>query len=364
MVLRRLVILLAASVIMSLTDMDAGAATLVPNADRTEFTFETERMAGTITVPGRYHGVTRLIDKKAGRQLIDSRYSALNLYKLMSGSGVMGEPRKMERTSRHGKNWVEIIWPPTEEHRGTVTARYEVSRPDAIDLAITVETTAAYTDYEVFLPSYFDKSMRAHLHLKRRGKQPPDLVMPEYNPAFATTLPFFPRDSRGAQIPLDGRWDGIIDFSPMRRYAHCLAFMVDPDNRAAAVLMSDPRDCFGISVRYHADVDANRLTSYSAFDLGLVGRDLKPDETRTVRARLALTDLDEEFTQPLELYKAFLKEGKPQEECSRILPRERKYSHGWQSRPTDVSFFIRGSALPSVGLSQRKVWLAAKKDSP
>ena len=307
---RRLAHLLALFFIASFVCVKAGGATLVPNEDRTAFSFETERMAGTITVPGRYHGVTRLLDKKTGRQLIDSRYSALNLYKLMSGSGVMGEPRKMERRSRAGKNWVEIIWPRTEEHQGTVTARYEVSRPDAINLTITVKAAAAYTDYEVFLPSYFDKSMRAHLHLKRRGKKPPDLVMPEYNRAFATTLPLFPRDSRGARIPLDGRWDGIIDFSPMRRYAHCLAFMVDPDNRAAAVLMADPRDCFGISVRYHADEDAKRLTSYSAFDLGLIGQDLKPGETRTVRARLALTDLDKEFSQPLRLYREFLKERK------------------------------------------------------
>ncbi len=309
MVQRPLLLLLAlSSITFGTLPNGAAAATLIPNEDRTAFTFETKRMSGTITVPGRYHGVTRLVDKKTGRQLIDSRYSALNLYKLMSGSGVMGEPRKMERTSRFDNNWVEIVWPPTKEHSGTVTARYEVKRDDAIDLTITVQTAAAYTDYEVFLPSYFDKSMRAHLHLKQRGKQPPELVMPEYNPAFATTLPLFPRDSRGAQIPLDGRWDGIIDFSPMRRYAHCFAFMATPDNRAAAVLMAAPRDCFGISVRYHADEDAKRLTSYSAFDLGLIGQDLKPDETRTVHARLTLTDLDKDFSQPLKLYEAFLKE--------------------------------------------------------
>ena len=135
--------------------------------------------------------------------------------------------------------------------------------------------------------------------------------MPSYSDSFATTLPFFPRDSKGARIPRDGRWEGIIDFSPMRRYAHCLAFMVDPANRAAAVLMADPKDCFGISVRYHAEEDAKRLTSYSAFDLGLIGHDLKAGESRTVRARLALTDLDEEFSQPLKLYQEFLKERKP-----------------------------------------------------
>ncbi|MGY8674219.1 MAG: hypothetical protein ACKVHO_16715 [Verrucomicrobiia bacterium] len=285
------------------------AASLKPNADQTAFSFETERMLGTITVTGSYHGVTRLQDRHTGRELIDSRYSALNLYKLMSRSGVMGAPRKMERTSRSGPNWVEIIWSSTEAHVGTVVARYEVKRSDAIDLTLTVRVGVNYADYEVFLPSYFDKSMRAHLYLKRRGKsEAPDLVMPSFSDAFATTLPVFARDSRAAQIPLDGRWDGIVDFSPMRRYAHCLAFMVDPDNRAAAVLMADPRDCFGISVRYHAADATKRLTSYSAFDLGLIGHDLKPGAERIVRARLALTDLDEQFSQPLKLYQSFLAE--------------------------------------------------------
>ncbi|MGB0579773.1 MAG: hypothetical protein ACPGVU_08750 [Limisphaerales bacterium] len=289
----------------------AKSAELVPNDDQSAFSFETERMKGTITVPGRYHGVTRLTDKRTGRQLIDERYSAMNIYKLMSGSGVMGEPRRMERSSRSGKDWVEIIWPPTKDHQGKVTMRYQVKRVDAIDLTITVKVDTGYTDYEVFLPSYFNKEMRAHLYLKRRGKQPPDLVMPSYNDSFATTLPFFPRDSKGAQIPRDGRWEGIIDFSPMRRYAHCLAFMIDPDNLAAAVLMADPQDCFGISVRYHAEDATKRLTSYSAFDLGLIGHDLKAGETRTVRARLALTDLDDKFSQPLKRYQEFLNERKP-----------------------------------------------------
>lgn len=295
---------------LALTPLSGEAATLTANQAQTAWSFETSRMKGTITGPGKYHGVTRLLDKSTGRELVDSRYSVLNLYKLMSGRGVMGEPRTMERTLRAGSNWVEISWNPTTQHAGTVTARYEVKRDDAIDLIVTVNVDAEYQDYEVFLPSYFDKSYRAHLYLKRRGKQTPDLVLPTYNDAFATTLPVFSRDSRAAQIPLDGRWDGIIDFSPMRRYARCLAFMVGPDNKTAAVLMADPRDCFGISVRYHAEEDAKRLTSYSAFDLGLIGHDLKAGEIRSVRVRLALTDLDEEFSQPLKLYQAFLNEYK------------------------------------------------------
>jgi hypothetical protein len=297
------------SVLLAVGWFDAGAAMLTPNADQTAFSFETSQMFGTITVTGRYHGVTRLVDKATQREWIDKRYSALNLYKLISASGVMGEPRKMERTVRAGSNWVAIVWGATDGHEGEVTAQYEVSRPDAIDLAITATVETAYQDYEVFMPSYFDKSLRAHLYLKRRRvTEPPDLVMPSFSDSFAHTLPLFPRDSRGAQIPLDGRWDGIIDFSPMRRYAHALAFMIDPDDTAAAVLMTDPRDCFGISVRYHADEDAKRLTSYSAFDLGLIGHDLKPGDVRTVRARLVVTALDEDGSQPLKLYQEFLNE--------------------------------------------------------
>jgi hypothetical protein len=286
--------------------------TLSPDKDRATFTFDTGRMAGTIRVNGKYHGVTRLLDKLTGHELIDARYSALNLYKLMAVNQVMGIPRDMERTSTAGRNWVEIKWGKTEDHNGEVTARYEVSRTNAIDLMVTVQAGAAYPDYEVFMPSYFDKSMRAHLYLKRRRQSDrADLVMPSFNDSFATTLPVFSRDSRAAQIPLDGRWDGIIDFSPMRRYAHCLAFMVDPDNRGAALLMADPKDCFGISVRYHAEETAKRLTSYSAFDFGLIGHDLKPGEVRKVRARLALTELDENFSQPLRMYREFIGGNEP-----------------------------------------------------
>ena len=46
------------------------------------FEFETEAMEGTIRLDGAYHGVTRLIDKRTGGQVIDARYSALNLFKL------------------------------------------------------------------------------------------------------------------------------------------------------------------------------------------------------------------------------------------------------------------------------------------
>ena len=72
--------------------------------------------------------------------------------------------------------------------------------------------------------------------------------------------------------------------------------------------MSRPSDCYAISTRYFADDDADRLTTYSAFDHSLFGGDLLPGERRTVRMRLALIPLDHDLTKPLELYKNFLQE--------------------------------------------------------
>ena len=74
--------------------------------------FETPEIQGTICLDGAYHGVTRLVDKRSGRQLIDPRYSALNLFKLMSVNLVMGQPRQMERIVQFGPDWAEVRWPP------------------------------------------------------------------------------------------------------------------------------------------------------------------------------------------------------------------------------------------------------------
>ena len=72
--------------------------------------------------------------------------------------------------------------------------------------------------------------------------------------------------------------------------------------------MSHPRDCFALSTRYHADQDADRLTTYSAFDLSLFGDDLLPRDERTVKVRLAVTPLDRDLSHPLKLYRAFIAE--------------------------------------------------------
>lgn len=294
---------------------DAGAGQ--PDSDVSEeqvLEFETPEIEGTIRLGGAYHGVTRLVDKRSGRQVIDPRYSALNLFKLMSVNLMMGQPREMERKVQFGPDWAEVCWPATEMHRGEVVARYEVRPPNAVDLTVTVRSSGTYPSYEAFLSSYFDKTLQPHVYLKTRDGTSSDLVLPLVSDVFRGTVLVFPRDMHSARHCLDGRWarnEGgvpVVQMCPVRRYAHCLAMLVDGEKTLAVLLMAQPRDCYALSTRYYAEDDADRLTSYSAFDFSLFGGDLVPGVERSVRVRLAVTPVDEGYTQPLKLYEEFLSE--------------------------------------------------------
>jgi hypothetical protein len=289
----------------------ASPATFTGNATD-GFQFATSEMEGTIRLDGVYHGVTRLIDKRSGRQVIDPRYSALNLFKLMSVNLMMGQPRQMERTIHSGPGWVEARWPATESHHGELVARYELCPPAAINLVLTVRARGSYAAYEVFMSNYFDKALRPHVWLKDRKGTGADLVLPTVNDVFRGTVLVFSRDAHAARRCLDGRWERnefkapTVQMCPVRHYGHCLALQADAENRLGVVLMADPRDCYALSTRYHADQDADRLTTYSAFDMSLFGDDLLPGQERTVKVRLALVHLDGDLSRALGLYREFL----------------------------------------------------------
>ena len=133
--------------------------------------FETSSFEGIIQPNGAYHGVTRLTDKRTGRQWIDERYSALNLFKLQSVNHYMGQPRQNPREITVSDASVAVRWPATDAHRGEVVATYEVLEPNIIECTVEVEIEGAYAGYEVFMSSYFDKAVRPHVYLKSRFRQ-------------------------------------------------------------------------------------------------------------------------------------------------------------------------------------------------
>jgi hypothetical protein len=284
------------------------------------FDFQAGHIQGTIQLQGAYHGVTRLVDRRSGRQVIDPRYSALNLFKLMSVNLAMGMPRTMQRTIEASDSWVQARWAATEAHRAEIVARYELHPPNALDLTVTVRFHGTYAGYELFLSSYFDAALRPLVYLApQRGKPaaaPAEPVFPVVNDVFRGTVLVFPRDAHAARRCLDGRWDRseqktpTVQMCPVRRYAHCLAVMTDLDKSLGVVLMSHSRDCYALSTRYHAETEADRLTTYSAFDLSLFGDDFVPGDSRTVRVRLAVVPLAAGLEEPIRLYRDFLAETK------------------------------------------------------
>ncbi len=291
---------------------------LVRNEAEQSFAFDTPVMSGCISTTGSYHGVTRLVDKRSGKQLTDARYSALNLFRLFSVNLGMGTPRTMERKVRATDTAVEITWPPTPEHQGEITARYQVSGPDTIDLRLTLRVKGTYAGYELLLPNYFDATMIPHVYLKgraRAGKTPAaDLVVPMLSEVYRGCCLVFPRDAHAARRPLDGRWERsefkmpTAPFFPVRHYAHPVTFMTDPEKKTAVVLMMRRSSCSAISARYFAERMEDRATTYSAVDFLVFGDDLLPGDVRTADVRLVLTPLDAEMSQPLKLYEKFLSE--------------------------------------------------------
>jgi hypothetical protein len=152
------------------------------------------------------------------------------------------------------------------------------------------------------------------VYLKSRGGKSSDLVLPTVNDVFRGTVLVFPREMHSARHCVDGRWDRseggvpVVQMCPVRRYARCLAMLVDAEKTLGVLVMANPRDCYAFSTRYYAKNDADRLTTYSAFDFSLFGGDFVPDNERSVKIRLAVTPLSPDFSQPVELYEQFLAE--------------------------------------------------------
>ena len=227
----------------------------------------------------------------------------------------MGQPRFMGRSTAAGPDGVEIRWLPTAEHQVELVARYTVPEADAIDLRVTARSEGTYAGYELFLPSYFDPALRPRVYLRgNRYGEPegdPDLVVPMVNDVYRGTVLVFARDPHAARRCVDGRWNRseaeapTVQMCPVRYYAHCLAFLTDPGELLAAALMARPRDCYAISARYFAEIEADRMAPYSAFDLSLFGNDLVPGDEVSVGVRLALLPIAGDLSRPLQYYRAF-----------------------------------------------------------
>lgn len=298
---------------------------MVQLKDTSVYEFETEALIGAIRAGHAlpHHGLIRLRHKATGVEFVHPQWSMLNIFRIMGvvpgragGLGQsLGEPRNEEHSVEIGDGALTLRWRPNRERQVEVALGFAVGEPDHIDTTVTIRAEAAYGGFEVLLSSYNNPALVPHAFLARdkfeladvpgRFKDEPELVAVTVNDAIRGGVVIFPRDPAGARIYADGRWDPVARFSPVRRYKLPLLFHTDAARRVAAVWMTRPETCFAVGAGYDSPDPDDRFKRNNPSYLSLFGEDLKPGDERTASARLIVTELDGEMTQPLELYRKY-----------------------------------------------------------
>ncbi len=303
-------------------------ATLDYQSEEKVYAFETAEIRGTLR-PGNefpHHGLTHLVHKATGIEFVHPLYAILNLYRFMHRPGGgstgmdsdLGNPRQGERDVEADENSVTLRWELQDPAHPAVAIRYEIAEPATIDMTVTVTPNASAHDFEALLACYFDPVHVPHVYLARdkfeledepgRFADEPELASVVVNPIFRGGVLVYPRDEDAVGVSVDGRWRDIARFSPVRRYKAPVCFQADRQQRVAAVLMSRPEDCFAVSSGYDSPDARDRFHKHNPLYLSLFGGTLGPGIMRTARARLVVTELDDDLSQPLEHYAAFLAE--------------------------------------------------------
>lgn len=303
-------------------------ATLDYQSEEKVYAFETAEIQGTLR-PGNefpHHGLTHLVHKATGVEFVHPLYAILNLYRFMhhdpaGATGMdsdLGNPRQGERHIEADDNSVTLRWARQDPAHPEMSIRYEIREPATIDMTVTAAPHAEAHDFEALLACYFDPIHVPHVYLARdrfeledepgRFGDEPELAPVNVNPVFRGGVLAYPRDEDSVGISVDGRWRDIARFSPVRRYKVPVCFQADRQQRVAAVLMSRPADCFAVSSGYDSPDARDRFHKHNPLYLSLFGGALEPGGVRTARARLVVTGLDEDLSQPLAHYAAFLEE--------------------------------------------------------
>lgn len=277
--------------------------------------FETGEMAGRLDPTGARHGVKTLTHKASGVDVVHEKYDLLNLFLLFAQNRCMGSAREHSREYHPEGDRISVCWPANDTHQADLTAAYEISGPNTIDLTITVKSRWPYPKYEVFLSNYFNVAMNPYVYLRKcpyvDPRDAPQWAAPVASDVFAGTGLVFPRDFHAARNSVDGRWTGIgalYQWNPQRMYELPICMQVDAQSGVAAVLMSRPGDCYAVVTGYADAHPDDPFGNQNPMYLSLFGEDLSPGDERTARVRLAVVELDDAMQRPLKLFEAFIAE--------------------------------------------------------
>lgn len=247
-----------------------------------QFIFNTGVLMGKLAGDGRAKGLSSLVHAPTGTRL-DSSMGLLSHYRVFTTGkryGVAAWDWAAQYDLRPD-GAVQLRWPPKSGRPFELRAVYRLSAPDTIDLETSVTAESNLQGFESFVANYFSPGFtNAGAYVRNLpGKGSPGFLAAEERLGFWQT---FPRDAAAAEVYQDGRWKlepHPVDWKPVAEFAAPLAFRRSQVNGLATVLMSDPQECFAISMPHQAE------GHYSVY-FSLFGRDLRKGETAKARTRL------------------------------------------------------------------------------
>ena len=263
-----------------------------------EFRCDTGAVTGTLRRGGKSFGLVPLVDKTTGKPIARGT-GMFSLYRLLSADSRYG-PAAWDWPSKArllDDGAVEARWTADAKHPFDMKAVYRWRRANTLDLTVTVTASKALPKFEVFLATYLD-GFAESLVYARDGKA--GFVEAKQSDGH---WQMFPRDDDAVRLIKDGRWKRPphpVDWKIRPRLAAPLAMRRDAKSGLAAVVMAPADDCFAVATPYGKE-------GHRSLYLSLLGRDLKPRESATVRARLVIA---RGVTDPkaVALYETYLKE--------------------------------------------------------
>ena len=195
----------------------------------------------------------------------------------------------------------KVHWSPDAVHPLEMTGVYRWAAADTLDLELTVKPQRDLRRFELFLASYFNGFPASLAWVQQPASAGGSGRFMEAVKAQGHWQTF-PRDDAAAAIYGDGRWarpPNPVTWTIMPRLAAPLALRRDARSGLTALLMSRPKDCFGVSMPFGED-------THRSVYLSLFGGDLKAGQAASAGARLVIgKDISED--RAVELYRAYVK---------------------------------------------------------
>ena len=271
----------------------------VPLADE-QYQFNTGALRGMMRQGGKGHGPVPVFDVATGKSLSRS-VGWLSPYRLLTPEARFGKScwEWPSKSALLPDGALEVSWADDDAHPLMMTAVYRWAAANTLDLVATLTPQRAMRLFEFFVGSYFDNFANAFVYARENANA---------KPAFLTTdqaaghWQMFPRDDDAVQMIGDGRWKyppNPVEWTIRPRMALPLGMRRDAENGFTALVMAPPEDCFAVATPYSGE-------KHFSLYLCLIGRDLRPGEKTTVRARLVVgQNISDQ--KAVELYQVFVK---------------------------------------------------------